>query len=824
MTCPFCQAQRLIPDDYVRWRQQNQEALAAEERVAALHKSLGKTPRWWEQAVVSIDGKGAGCLMAFLVLYLGNMVLTGSIHVFNFVTNRLSHFVTPDTFGAKFLTLLLVSPFALVSLALLLGILYVRRKVKTLSNLQANFVAASPVHDGGPAGCRKCGAPLVIEPGKVSASCHYCCSHNLVALDPSWTNKLRADVNRSNLTLAEALDVYDLETAQARGRFFKYLRNIFVIGALVFLLFSSGKSGPSYEESIVNHRLLLGKEQQSELPLSTPILFKPMSGEHGVLVWGPFRSGAGEIRFRVGLKDVDSLKITSLKTSEGSLTVNFGHFNKRKPRWEETKTLMPGDSTSFKSLTNRWLDVQILPDETAIKAGCGLQFDINGGNQRISAPILWPELTVSTLSLGETIRRSEFQQDKEVVDKVTGTYKNQSVTLDDFDRIVEIQITEPVKKGSRILNKEPVGLFLKRHGLGQVLFDQSKPGRVGHTYSSQDRELRLELTDDEIVSLSLKQLTPLTDKPVATKTAEKEGATSASPQVLAKSLDAYKFKPNVRLDVQGLIPGVARAKVEKILGPAALEWGRYALHGSTVVCYWNGKVRWLCSDVLSQGGEHFRITGFEDSLSKRFGEPVLKLESKLTNSSKYTYEARTTFYRKNGQLLGIHLRDDKLWAVSILGNELLKDLSTNMNGLKLGQSKAQVIKKLGKLGQKRREEETGKEIYWNGGGNRYTSTRFDGEVLDGVSGWKLNFLGSNFVIDSEELDPLLNTIGQDVLFHAFQASSQSNVEPSKVLNYVHDWLIQLGDTRLKVRWSGGKWYHLAWYSKQGGFQGRSTPE
>ena len=81
------------------------------------------------------------------------------------------------TVGLAFLALFV---FALVPRAL--GI-YANRRVTGRQRLLAALAARPPKTPGGPALCRRCGAPLAVVPGELVAVCSYCRAENAVQLE-----------------------------------------------------------------------------------------------------------------------------------------------------------------------------------------------------------------------------------------------------------------------------------------------------------------------------------------------------------------------------------------------------------------------------------------------------------------------------------------------------------------------------------------------------------------------------------------------------------------------------------------------------------------
>ena len=106
--------------------------------------------------------------------------------------------------------------------------------VSGATNVGAAFAASSPTASGEPPNCRQCGAPLSVQPDDVLVRCIYCEAENIVRLDESEMETLRARVSSAQSSLAQAMDALTkhakLASLQTRGRTYV------VAGLLVFPL------------------------------------------------------------------------------------------------------------------------------------------------------------------------------------------------------------------------------------------------------------------------------------------------------------------------------------------------------------------------------------------------------------------------------------------------------------------------------------------------------------------------------------------------------------------------------------------------------------
>jgi predicted Zn-ribbon and HTH transcriptional regulator len=228
VTCPYCNNQVSVPPEYIDWRKENECRLETEEELAELHQSLGRPPTAFQKSIVrATSGSCAGgCLAVFLGAFLGQFAF---LILWVFVQS-----LTFLNLGRLGVSLLVVTPYLAVILASVYSLFKLRQKTVAQINLQARLVAQRPIHEGGPATCRRCGATLAVSASKVSATCHYCHSHNLVRLDPNWIEELRRQTISRDATLRQALEAYEFEAQQGRKVAVSCVAGAFVLGLLLF--------------------------------------------------------------------------------------------------------------------------------------------------------------------------------------------------------------------------------------------------------------------------------------------------------------------------------------------------------------------------------------------------------------------------------------------------------------------------------------------------------------------------------------------------------------------------------------------------------------
>jgi len=247
-TCSHCGASVPIPKQYREWRHAKERELASEQDLFELHESLGKNPTRSQKLLVKATESSccSGCLLVWLTGAFGGQLLYLLLSTLEYASLNLAPNLKLDQIpgGDLILTGLILLPYVVVLSLTANSLFKLRQKTKTLIFLQSNLVAAPPVHEGGEASCRNCGASLDVQKGKVTATCYYCLSHNLVALDPEWVGRLRNNTEKRSLTLKQALDIYEEEQRQGRGCLGGCGCAMLFVGVM---LFSSLKDSHNYE-------------------------------------------------------------------------------------------------------------------------------------------------------------------------------------------------------------------------------------------------------------------------------------------------------------------------------------------------------------------------------------------------------------------------------------------------------------------------------------------------------------------------------------------------------------------------------------------------
>ena len=245
ISCPYCSSAVPVPDQYREWRREKERELAADAELFSLHKSLGKNPTVTQKAVVQATESRccSGCLLYMLTGLFGaqllNIMLVSLELAHKKFAPSLNLLEVPG--GAALLAAVIILPYVLVLGFAAKSLFGLRKRTKTLLFLQSNLVAAPPVHEGGQASCRNCGASLDVQEGKVTATCYYCRSHNLVALEASWVKRLRQNTEKTSLTLRQALAIFDEEQSEGKGCTLGCTAALVLFGLFLFLSLNNEK-------------------------------------------------------------------------------------------------------------------------------------------------------------------------------------------------------------------------------------------------------------------------------------------------------------------------------------------------------------------------------------------------------------------------------------------------------------------------------------------------------------------------------------------------------------------------------------------------------
>lgn len=187
--CPSCGVSVEIPAAYRELRDSERELNEVRREAHRIAVALAHVPPWPVRMLAMFDH------WAFIGFGLAFWITAG-------VTVGV---LLPPLFGARFgvstvdvldentqAWIAFVVPFGTFALGLL-GAGWARKRVIVRGSLQAALAARPPERPGGPAGCRQCGAALVVGPGASAITCPYCDTENIVNLPPGFLAKVRGE-------------------------------------------------------------------------------------------------------------------------------------------------------------------------------------------------------------------------------------------------------------------------------------------------------------------------------------------------------------------------------------------------------------------------------------------------------------------------------------------------------------------------------------------------------------------------------------------------------------------------------------------------------
>lgn len=694
-TCTSCGTKVPIPSEYQEWRLQKQEKLEAEERLIHLHEKLGKTPKRWEVWLSKIKG-GCGCSGCFLFLVamqIGKFILQASMGVLSFLPTLGHQEANPDAELSLTVILLFLSPYLVGTIIVLATLTYVRRKVLTLATLQGKMVASPPVHPGGPSTCRSCGSPLEIKPGQICSPCFYCGSQNLVALDPQWCQQLQGHTQQSQTTFAEAMRVY---RDTNRGAAKKIVRNTIIFLLFGWLIVSSSKSSnqkrwpPLGFQEFQARQAVLGIDPSiPELQLYTPISFDFHATDQ--------RRG-GELQnfdaayFFVPLDKGEKLNINLSTASEpAKIAITALNDNKRllERRIRNWKTLS-GKLQSHTAEKRSWHCVSISPMQKTESASYTVEFIIEGREPRkvqelpanvgIDSLVLNMKPTEELESLGDSGWKA-FGQAKIQLDSQNRIKRIRGFNLDGG--------LEPPVPGRSL--KEA---WLETYGGGkisQVLREQNYRQEYVFERLYHGRQTVLKIVDSHkgFVEFEISR-GKLNDGKTVPEVKPSRGPKVQSEAPAATiSFQDFLFDQKAQLWIRGIKPGTDRKTAEDILGPPKRQWGRYANYGNETVCYWNGKVRWIRSNVLSQGGRAVNFQGPYDFQSKSFGKELLRTQVSGQPRNLNSFMCDGHFFRMGPNLIGIYTYNSEILSAALLSDDIFPkatklEVKTTAGAIKAG--------------------------------------------------------------------------------------------------------------------------------------------
>ncbi len=699
--CPYCHNQVPIPQDYVEWRQQHEDKLLAEERLFNLHEKLGKRPSRIEVMLSKVQGgcSCSGCLIALVVMQIGGMILSGLVWLLNLVFSFAHTTIeaNPDAGGSVGLSMVIFLPYFIGSVIVLGVLTNARRKVLTLAQLQGKLLASPPVHEGGPATCRGCGGPLEVQPGHLCSPCYYCGSQNLVALDPEWTDQLRADTHQSQESFAEAMAVYQQENFTGQMKLARNLVGFLVLGWMFVRLGNVNlekRWPPEGFDDFVTRQVVLGVQRGApELSLNTPI--SATVHDLGYSHASHLQKGR-TLPLMVPLNKGETLKLTFLDQS-ATPKVQVAALNDVKDLSEELSgkaTALNGNPVEFQAENKSWHCFSIEPEGEGDHT---LKFilEVESRTEKWKTPQLAP-LVVGGVSLNQSPGKLEPKAEG----SKWANLAQAEVILD--QKLLVRRVRGPSVTGGVNLkpgNQRQRRQWLDAYGPGELRFvvreeAENEQAYLERVYATPAATLRIQEVNNQFQSFDLERGPEFKAPP------PKATGDGKLQRPLPEGFDPpipfanFVFDSKQSLTVLGVRPGATRAEAEKILGSPQKTWGRYAFYGDETVCYWNDKVQWIRARNLAQGRQQVAFEGDDQGIEERFGKPFLK--GRLTGHSvkwlRNSLWFDANFYHYGGGTLVVNTYNGEILSAVLLDKSLFASkqpiqLVLDGDELKVGQLK-----------------------------------------------------------------------------------------------------------------------------------------
>jgi uncharacterized Zn finger protein (UPF0148 family) len=202
-TCPFCRTANKVPAAYRELRASQRADAAARAEAERLLRTLDRPP-WLATKVLArmFDLP----MLAFWLLYaipLGLWVITAGMAFSRWLAPRIGVRTGDDVPYWITISFMFGLLFVCVFVPRVLGI-YANRRTTSRVRLLAGLAAKPPRTKGGPALCRRCGAPLFVATGELVSTCSYCSTENAVQLRTEVVAAVRRSATRLAKTVAEA--------------------------------------------------------------------------------------------------------------------------------------------------------------------------------------------------------------------------------------------------------------------------------------------------------------------------------------------------------------------------------------------------------------------------------------------------------------------------------------------------------------------------------------------------------------------------------------------------------------------------------------------
>lgn len=179
--CGGCGSEVPVPEQYRALRRSRGHLSLKQDEASAFLEILGHAP----------GRLGRGLAYAHVPVVVFPVVLAVFVVVTNFLVVGPIHAVAraafatcaADTFSLRTKTLIWVGTFFVAVVLPYVLSRFMRIREVTRQGLLDGLAASPPTHPGGPARCRKCGAPLAVEAGALGVVCDYCGVENVIPRD-----------------------------------------------------------------------------------------------------------------------------------------------------------------------------------------------------------------------------------------------------------------------------------------------------------------------------------------------------------------------------------------------------------------------------------------------------------------------------------------------------------------------------------------------------------------------------------------------------------------------------------------------------------------
>ncbi len=214
--CPACGQSVALTDEYRALRDATARSVQAATEAQRVFAALGRPPAavwrlftFFDSAVFWAVG------LPFWLCFGVGLSAVAQQAVARRLGANLEDVLEPHQVAA--LSLLL--PSAVLVLGLLLSG-WARKRTVARGGLQAALAARPPSRDGGPAGCRRCGAPLHVTADALGVRCPWCETDNLVRLPASWLQHMQRHTAKLGHETAAAAKALDDARSSLRWSFF----------------------------------------------------------------------------------------------------------------------------------------------------------------------------------------------------------------------------------------------------------------------------------------------------------------------------------------------------------------------------------------------------------------------------------------------------------------------------------------------------------------------------------------------------------------------------------------------------------------------------